>query len=176
MGNLIILIGYRGVGKTTLGKRLADSMGFDFIDTDNEICRDEDLTVANIIKEVGWKGFRQKERVLLTTLSSLKNTVVSTGGGAILHQQEWQELKKFSIIFWLTADKGIIIDRLARDSASEAQRPALTDSDNEDEVEKILKIREPLYRKTAHYQIDTAKQNIDEAVLEMREFLKEKIL
>jgi len=70
---------------------------------------------------------------------------------------------------------GIIIDRLARDSASEAQRPALTDSDAEDEVGKILKIREPLYNKTAHYQIDTAKLNIDEAVLEMREFLEEKI-
>ncbi len=158
-----------------MGTRLASSMGIDFIDTDKEICRDEGLTVADIVKEVGWKGFRQKERVLLTKLSSLENAVVSTGGGAILHQQEWQELIKCSTIFWLTADMGIIIDRLARDSASEAQRPALTDSDAEDEVGKILKIREPLYNKTAHYQIDTAKLNIDEAVLEMREFLEEKI-
>jgi len=50
MSNLIILIGYRGVGKTTLGTRLASSMGIDFIDTDKEICRDEGLTVADIVK------------------------------------------------------------------------------------------------------------------------------
>ena len=174
MANLVFLIGYRGVGKTTLGKRLANSLGYRFYDTDKELCRQEDNDIASIVKLEGWEGFRKKEKNLLLSISESENMVVSTGGGAVLHQDEWRVLAKQSTIFWLTADQAVIIERLKNDPVGNAQRPLLMGSDLVDEVLKLLKEREPLYLKTAHYQIDTARQNIEEAVREMRNILLER--
>ena len=175
MDKLVILIGYRGVGKTTLGKKLAKSLGYRFYDTDDELCRQEKIDISTIVEKEGWQGFRLKEKQLLASLAECENTVVSTGGGAVLHQEVWQELKNCSTIFWLTADHNVLIDRLTRDSQRRSQRPSLTGEELREEVIKLLKEREPLYDKIAHYRIDTATQEIDEAVKEMRKMLMEKI-
>ncbi len=168
MGKLVILIGYRGVGKTTLGKKLAKSLRYSFYDTDDELCRQENINISAIVEKEGWQSFREKEKQLLASLVEYDNTVISTGGGAVLHQEVWPELKKCSTIFWLTADHTILIERLTRDSLGSSQRPSLTGAKLSEEVVQLLKEREPLYREIAHYRIDTAAQDIDDAVMEMQ--------
>ena len=164
MTNFIILIGYRGVGKSTVGKQLADLLGFDFIDTDSEICRSAGETIADLIERIGWDGFRHLEKKVLQQLTGTVNAVVSTGGGAVLHHSEWQTLKKEATIIWLDADEDVIVKRLSQDDTTRHQRPSLTAGTANGEVKEMLRRRLPLYAEIAHHRIDTGRLDIDGVV------------
>ncbi|MEE4240907.1 MAG: shikimate kinase AroL [Desulfopila sp.] len=164
MHNLIILIGYRGVGKTTVGRRLADTLGYDFCDTDKAIVQLKNKEITEIVQEEGWDRFRKLEKKILQSLGKLRQTVVATGGGAVLHQSEWENLRKEGIVFWLTADKNILLERIRRDSSTKGQRPSLTGADVMAETEQVLRLRAPLYASTAHHQIDTGRNDVEESV------------
>lgn len=150
----IILIGYRATGKTTVGKLLADDLGFVFVDIDQAIEQKEGNCISDMVAQHGWDYFRKKEKEMLTLLSGRKNHVIATGGGAILHQDIWPKLKQNSFIIWLKADSATICERLAGDATSVTQRPSLTGADIQQEVVSVLSERTPFYTAGCHLTLD----------------------
>ena len=164
MKESIYLIGGRAVGKSSIGAKLAHSLGYKFLDTDTLITEKCGYSVAEIVSSEGWQVFREYEKQVLSRLIPIKSCVVATGGGAILHRELWRELKNKAEVVWLMADSAILCARIAEDQLSAAQRPSLTGKDICQELEDILAERSALYRETADCIIDTGKMTIDEAV------------
>jgi shikimate kinase len=168
----IILVGYRATGKSSVGRLLAERLNLGFIDTD-EVLTARHGEISELVRERGWEYFRARERELLEELADMREAVISTGGGAVLHQDIWPRLKETALVVWLTSDLETIIKRLESDAASESQRPSLTGSDIQVEAAKVLAEREPLYRKTSHLQVDSTKALAD-VVSEIEEALARK--
>lgn len=152
----ILLTGFRATGKSLVGKLLAERLGYRFIDTDHELCRRNQQTVAAIVAERGWQGFRAVERALLQEMAGQKGTVLAVGGGAIEHEDIWPLFRSGHFIVWLQADKETILSRMAADDTNSKQRPALTSQHIEDEVVEVLARRAPLYRSGSDMALDTA--------------------
>ena len=167
----IILTGYRATGKSTVGRLLAERLDLAFIDMD-EVLVARHGEVRDLVRERGWDYFRAREKELLEELTASNEVVISTGGGAVLHQDVWRELKKTGLVVWLTADLETICDRLDADSVSASQRPSLTGSDIKDEAGKVLAEREPLYREGSHLIID-ATRPVVEVIAEIEAALHE---
>jgi shikimate kinase len=168
----VILTGYRATGKTTVGKLVARQLGVDFYDMDKVLEERQGCTVAEIVAAGGWQRFRDLENMLLAEMAGLGNGVIATGGGAIQHRKNWQRLMETGLVVWLTADRDTICARLTADAATDAQRPALTDSNTLDEVTKVLAVREPLYRQGSHLEIDTTAKSAEEISAEIIQFLE----
>ncbi|MDD5757487.1 MAG: shikimate kinase [Desulfobulbaceae bacterium] len=164
MQKQIILIGYRATGKTSVGKCLAAALGIPFFDMDRELEKRCGQSIAELVASQGWPYFRALEKELLVEIIGKNDQVVSTGGGAILHQDIWQQLKESSFVVWLTADHETIYRRLMGDSQTSSQRPALTEGNAYSEIVSVLQEREPLYRTGAHFTVDTGVRGIDEVV------------
>ncbi|HKJ64985.1 MAG TPA: shikimate kinase AroL [Desulfopila sp.] len=164
MDDLIFLIGYRGVGKTTIGRKLAEFLGYAFVDTDALIVCRKRAAIAAIVAEEGWEEFRRLEKEVLNSLRDGGKKVVATGGGAVLHRQVWQQLRPRGTIFWLTAETESILQRLGADPATEHQRPSLTGQSIAEEAAAVMAERQPLYKCTAHYCVDTSNLGEDAVV------------
>ncbi len=158
----VILTGYRATGKTTVGKLVAGRLGLDFYDMDKVIEERQGCTVAEIVADGGWQKFRRLENQLLAEMAGLENGVISTGGGAVQHRENWQRLMQTGLVVWLTADRSTICGRLTADAVTDAQRPALTAGTTLDELTEVLAEREPLYRQGSHLEIDTTEKSAEE--------------
>jgi len=141
----IILTGFRATGKTSVGRILAARLQWTFLDMDELLCQRLGGPIADIVARHGWAFFRQAEGQLLRELAAMRATVLATGGGAIEHQREWQELRQSGLVVWLDADLATIRQRLGDDPKSGQQRPSLTGQAIQDEVEALLERRRPLY-------------------------------
>ncbi|MBW6519736.1 MAG: shikimate kinase AroL [Desulfoarculaceae bacterium] len=164
MMEIIFLVGFRAVGKTTVGRQLAARLGYSFLDTDVLICEKKGATVNEIVKDEGWDGFRRCEQEVLLALGEQRRCVIATGGGAILHRHLWPLLKEHGHVVWLTADPEILCQRILADSTSADLRPSLSGKTVCAEVREILAVREPLYRDAADIIIDTGKLSVSEIV------------
>lgn len=155
----IVLTGFRATGKTAVGKTLARLTGFRFLDTDQELCERMGCSIADAVSAHGWPYFRGQERTLLRELPSWQETIIATGGGAILHQDEWEELHRDAFVVWLRTDLATTLARLALDHKTAAQRPSLNKQEGAqnpaDEISAILEEREPLYRVGSDLVLDT---------------------
>lgn len=160
----IILTGYRATGKTLVGLMLAQSLNLDFLDMDEMLETRAGQPITQLVARQGWGQFRLLERELLNELLCRKDVVISTGGGAILHQEIWNLLQQTGLTVWLTTDIETICRRLAADANSTSQRPTLTDSDIYTEVAQVLAEREPLYKKGSHLTVDTSNKTAGEIV------------
>ena len=118
----IVLIGYRGTGKSTVGKLLAMRLGRQFVSTDEEIIKRAKRTIPEIVAQEGWEYFRDLESEVCREFAGRDRLVIDTGGGAILRTQNVEALKKSGTLFWLTASVETITKRIGRDN----QRPSLT--------------------------------------------------
>jgi shikimate kinase len=165
MKEIVFLIGSRAVGKTTIGKKLADRLGFSFLDTDALICEKKGATVHTIVQTEGWDGFRRCEQEILQGLETCRRCVIATGGGAILHQHLWPALKEHGYVVWLTADPDVICQRICTDnSVSDDQRPSLTGKSVCAEIREVLEVRDPLYRSAADLVVDTGLLGVSEVL------------
>lgn len=162
--NKIVLIGFRCVGKTTIGEKLAKILGWNFIDLDTEIQRKEKKTIKKMVEEKGWEYFRRLEKEEMKRLENLKNVVVALGGGSVYHQEELEALSKKSLVVWLYASTEVILKRIKEDEKTASQRPVLKNLDLEKEITEVLKERIPLYEKFSHIRIDTDKASPEEVV------------
>ena len=169
----IILIGYRATGKTSVGKGLAERLGLCFLDMDQELEQRHGKSIAEIVAAQGWPYFRALEKALLLELATRSGLVISTGGGAILHQDIWPLVKASSLVVWLTADRETIRQRLLADGRTPSQRPALTASDACAEITSILAEREPLYRAGCHLTVDTGTLAINDIVTRIADRARE---
>ncbi len=155
----IVLIGYRGTGKSTVGKILAERLGRELVSTDAEIIRRARLPVPEIVQRFGWDHFRDLESEVCRDLGGKDGLIIDTGGGAVLRQQNVDCLKKNGILFWLTATVRTITERIGGDT----QRPSLTGTKSfTEEVEEVLRERQPKYKAAANHIIETDRQSVGE--------------
>jgi shikimate kinase len=152
---LIFLIGYRGTGKSTVARLLAERLGWAWVDADALLEARHGRSIRQIFADEGEAGFREREAALLGELCGLRRHVVATGGGVVLRPQNRQRLREAGRVVWLTADPQTIWGRLQQDHTTAERRPALTVGGLA-EIEELLRVREPWYRACAHVTVDTA--------------------
>ena len=157
----IVLIGYRGTGKSTVGRLLAARLGRTLVSTDAEIVTRAKRTIPEIVAQEGWDYFRDLESDICRELASRDQLVIDTGGGAILRTHNVETLKKSGTLFWLTASVETIATRIGGDN----QRPSLTGSKSfVDEVADVLRERTPKYQAAADHVVATDDRSIDQLV------------
>jgi len=154
----IALIGFRGTGKTTICRLLANKLDRKLISTDEETEKRTKMSIAHLVKKYGWERFREIEADVIESISDFDDCVFYTGGGIIMRNENIINLKKNTLVVLLTADVKTITNRLKN-----KKRPALTKSNYLDEIKDVLKEREEMYRKAADYTIDTSRLAPEEA-------------
>lgn len=136
-----ILLGMMGSGKSALGRAIADLTGREFVDTDmlvqNTVCR----PIAQVFKLYGESAFREHETAVLRKLQP-GSSVVSTGGGIVLREENWPELRRLGVTVYLQAPFEALVDRLGR---SKKKRPLLDGDDWQQKLRELLEFRRPLY-------------------------------
>ena len=172
----IILIGFRGTGKTTIGKMLAQRLGKEFVDADEYLERKEGKTIKEVFAEGGEKLFREIETQIIAELCLSDNRVVATGGGAILREENVRALKKSGIIILLEADTDTIYKRIHRNTTTEQRRPSLTNRNAYEEIEYLLEYRKPLYDRTADFVINTTSMSATDAANKIVTFLHNHVM
>ncbi len=150
----LILIGYRGSGKSTVARVLSLRLGWQWIDADVEIELQAGKSIAAIFADDGERAFRDLETRVVADLARRRGTVIALGGGAILREQNRAALAGNTIV-WLRAKPDTIADRIAADPATAERRPKLTADGGRHEIESLLAVREPIYRQLAHQIVDT---------------------
>ncbi len=146
----ISLIGMMGSGKTTIGKLLSKELNYIFIDTDLEIIKRENRKINQIFAQDGEKYFRTIETDVLKEVLLNKNQIISTGGGIIKSNENIQQLKEKSIIFYLEANSEVLFERLKNNK----ERPLLNVGDMKRRIEILLSERKEKYEQ-AHYKVLT---------------------
>ena len=149
--NRIFLVGPMGAGKTTIGKQLAQSLGLNFSDSDQEIQRRTGVDIPTIFEYEGEDGFRQRELQVIDDLTQVDNQVLATGGGAVVRPENRQHLSARGIVFYLECTPEQQFERTYRDR----NRPLLQTEDPLDRLKGLMETRDPLYRDTADYVVTT---------------------
>jgi shikimate kinase len=148
----LVLIGYRGTGKSTVGALLAERLGMRYVGMDSEIIKKAKMSIPEIVATYGWNKFRDMETELTKELTRQDGLIIDAGGGVIERQENVKELQVNTRIFWLHASVNTITSRIQGDSS----RPALTSGKTfVEEVADVLAKREPVYRAAADHEIDT---------------------
>jgi shikimate kinase len=164
---ILTLIGYRATGKTTLARLLAERLGWDWIDADAEIERRAGKSIARIFADDGEPAFRDIESAVIADLCRRDRLVLAAGGGAPLRPANRQAMRKAGKVVWLTARPETILARMTADATTAARRPNLTDRSPLDEIVDLLKKREPAYRESADWMVDTEGRTPEELAEEI---------
>ncbi len=176
----IFLIGYRGSGKSTVARLLAESLGWPWVDADDLLERRLGKSIRVVFAEDGEDGFREFEAALLEELVRLPGHVVATGGGVIQREANRERLRQAGRVVWLTADVQTLWQRLEGDPTCAERRPALTSQAKEGktlaanslaEITEVMRLREPLYRACAHATVETSGRTPEAVVAEILEQL-----
>jgi shikimate kinase len=161
----IVLIGYRGTGKSSVAQLLAGRLKWPLISTDAEIVKKAGLSVPEIIQKRGWDYFRDVESQICKRVGAKDRTLIDTGGGAVLRKENVDALRQRGRVFWLTAEVPTIMERIKHSK----DRPALTQTKNYvDEVEEVLKERLPLYKAACDQIIPTDNRTLEEIADEIQ--------
>ncbi|AIS52360.1 shikimate kinase AroK [Thermoanaerobacter kivui] len=158
----IVLTGFMATGKTTVGKKVATTMSFGFIDTDRLIEKMANMTVSQIFERHGEEFFRRLERAAVKKVARLKNFVIATGGGVVLNPSNIVQLRKNGVVICFVARPEIIL----RNIGENKDRPLLLSDNPEERIKQLLKKREPFY-KFADSTIDVSDMTIDEVAVEV---------
>ncbi len=168
---ILFLIGYRGSGKTTIGRAMAARLGCDWVDSDAEIECAAGRTIPEIFASGGESEFRERERQTIAGLierarAGHGDIVVSLGGGAVLIPEVCSIMRASGRCVWLQSDAETLIGRLRH-----APRPALTDLTLDEEVRRMLEQRNPVYAGCADYEIDTGLLTPEQTVEQIAHWL-----
>lgn len=147
----IVLIGFMGTGKSSVGKLLAYRLGKSFIDIDRKIEKEFGITIPEIFAQFGEESFREKEQAVVAKIARYKNVVIATGGGVVLNPRNMELLRQKGIIVSLAANPDIILERTSR----RPTRPLLQCESPRQVIEEMLAKRRHLYEQ-ADIQIDTS--------------------
>lgn len=164
----IILVGPMGAGKTTIGRQLAKSLDRKFFDSDKEIEKRTGASIPLIFELEKEEGFRKRESTMIEELVDKDNIVLATGGGAVLDQTNRKLLHNNGYVIYLCAP----VDQLIRRTSRDKNRPLLQTKDPEKTIRKLLEVRDPLYRETAHLIMETSGQSIAKVVSKLKKQLK----
>lgn len=158
-----------GVGKTTIGKVLSETLGLDFVDSDREIERVTGADIPWIFDVEGEAGFRARESKMIEQLTAIPNIVLATGGGAILAEENRRWLKERGCVIYLRAPISQQIERTKRDKS----RPLLQTADPAQKIRELMAFREPLYKEVADLTVDTYRRGPKAVSNEIRRQLDE---
>jgi shikimate kinase len=159
---VVTLIGYRGCGKSSVGRLLAERLGWPYTDADEEIERLSKQTIRQIFAERGELAFRDLEEETIARLLESEELILAAGGGAVLRELTRQRMKSAGPVVWLTASPETLIERIGKDETTAQRRPDLTSQGGLAEIRTLLEQRTPLYRSAADLQIDTEGLSPDE--------------
>ncbi|MGC6458581.1 MAG: shikimate kinase [Akkermansiaceae bacterium] len=154
----VILIGFMGTGKSTIGRRLSRTFGYPLIDTDQLIMEQEGRPIPEIFADQGEQAFRDLETKVLQSLSKHSGHIIATGGGIIGRPENRALLRNLGYVVWLIANPAEILNRTSRNT----NRPLLQTNDPEGTIHDLLEARTPLYHETAHLAIETDQLSFDE--------------
>jgi len=151
----VVLIGYRGCGKTTVGRLLASRLGWPFVDTDTLIEEGTGATIRELFSDGAEQAFRDLESEVVTEVARRDHQVISTGGGVVLRESNTRALKRNGRLVWFTAPADVLWQRILNDKSRLVNRPAVDKAGGLRIVEDALAVREPLYARSADVIIDT---------------------
>ena len=164
----LFLVGPMGAGKTTVGKRLGETLALEFIDSDHEIELRTGVDIPYIFEKEGEPGFRRREKAVIADLTLRSGIVLATGGGSVLDPDNRQCLAGRGFVVYLHAS---VDQQLARTARSD-NRPLLKNSANRREVlETLFSQRDPLYREIADLVLDTDERSAKALVKEIQDRL-----
>jgi shikimate kinase len=151
LGN-IILIGFMGSGKSSIGRLLARLLGGRFVDTDQLIIKSAGCEIAEIFARDGEEHFRELETAALESLRGKIGLVIATGGGIVLRPENLKVLRELGFVVWLTASEDVIFARVSRNR----KRPLLHTPNPRQTVSDLLTARKPLYEAAAQFTLDSS--------------------
>ncbi len=163
----IVLVGYRGSGKTTIGRRLADRLWHPFVDTDEMVVAKAGKTIKGIFEEEGEPRFRELEAQAVREVCQLKENVISLGGGAILRDENREAIKASGHkVIYLRCEADELHKRIHSDAETAENRPSLTHlGGGIEEITTLLARREPLYREVMTAELDVTHLTPQDAVV-----------
>lgn len=163
----IVLIGFMGTFKSSVGKKLALQLGYTWVDLDAEIENHEDMRIADIFTEKGELYFRDMETDICQEVAQKTALVISTGGGVPLRAQNMVYLKEHGFVVWLTATPKAVFERICKNK----NRPVLKNRMNTAAIGRLMTARKPYYQKSADFTIDTTNYSSDEVAQEIYQLL-----
>jgi shikimate kinase len=159
----LALIGYRGTGKSTVGRILAERLKRRFLDADLEIEARARRSIRSIFNESGEAVFRDwEEQTLAELTSAFPDAIIATGGGAVLRETNRRRIRGLGFVVWLRADPSVLVRRLELDGRGLAERPPLTLAGTLAEISTVLEVRTPLYEELADAVFETGDKSPDE--------------
>lgn len=164
----VVLVGYRGTGKSSVARLLAGDLGLRVVSLDAELQRMAGKTIPEVVQERGWPGFRDLEEEIVRACAAQDGLVLDCGGGVIEREANYAPLRAAGPVVWLKASVPTVVARIQGDN----QRPSLTGTKSfTDEVAEVLERRIPLYRRIAHYAVDTDGRTVEEIAAEIRQLV-----
>ena len=155
----LVLIGYRGTGKSAIARRLATLLGRQVVSLDQEIIGLAGMPIPDIVAAHGWSHFRDLEEKVCREVGAQDGIIIDCGGGVVEREANLNSLRVGGKVFWLRATPTTIVGRIGGDSA----RPSLTGNKSfTEEVEEVLGRRTPLYERLAHAVLDTDGRSLDD--------------
>lgn len=156
----LYLTGYRGSGKTCVGKWLGKKLILPSIDLDDRIESTAVMSISDIFAREGEVGFRNRETVALQQVNKEPACIISLGGGAILRAENREIISNSGFCIWLKADVDTLLTRLEKDFKSNGRRPALTSLSPREEISSLIKARAEFYAQAADVVVDVASKSI----------------
>lgn len=164
--NNIILLGFMGSGKTVVGKLLAEKLHKGFVDLDDWIEKEAEMTINEIFDKNGEAYFRELEKKIVEKARNiLTNTVISTGGGVILRERNVENLHQAGVLIWLKVSPEKVYER----TKNAIHRPLLNCPDPIGKIKELLSFRTPYYTRATNYIIDTSNLTVEEVVTKIIE-------
>lgn len=164
----VVLIGYRGTGKSRVAAVLARQLGLGVVCLDAEIERRAGRRIPEVVAQVGWSGFRDLEEEVVRTQAARDGLVIDCGGGVVEREANFAVLRMAGPVIWLKASPQTVVRRIRRDR----QRPSLTGTKSfTDEVSEVLARRTPLYQRLAHYSVETDSLTVADVSARIRDLL-----
>jgi len=154
----IALIGFMGVGKTAVGKVLAEKLGRSFVELDSLVEQKAGKSIPDIFQQDGETAFRELEIEVINEVSKDKNLIIACGGGIVLNKINIERLRKSARMVYLTASPRVILKRVANE---EGQRPLLEVDNPTLVTREMLRFRKPFYERAADIKIDTSELDIN---------------
>ena len=160
----IILVGPMGSGKTTVGRKLSESLKKDFYDSDHEIINRTGVSIDHIFEIEGESGFRERETEILKNLCSMQNIIIATGGGVVLSLENRDLMKVSAMVIYLSSS----IEQILRRTSKSKTRPLLERSkDRRKTISDIIEAREGFYQDVASVTINTNGKKLTEVIEEI---------
>lgn len=166
----IILIGFMGCGKSSIGRRLANRLGYRFLDSDELISSRAGHSITELFASEGEEGFRKRETEELCGLAGSSGIVLATGGGAVLNPVNREILKELGLVIWLHADPETLFERATRSR----KRPLLEVENPRGTFNALLESRLPIYDAAADIRLDATGLSHEQTVEKMDRLIRER--